>query len=439
MRGPGTLLVALLGIILAGCGSSAAPAATPTPAPRKTADVAALQSRQATAIAIANKTAVAVQNVARTAVARLQSTANTQSTAQASSQATAAARSRRPTATATRAVRVNIAPTPTPRSTATPRPTATRPAKPRATARTAQRPLIALASLVCCNNGEFKGAGERTSLPFTVDTSWLLRWSTTCGAATRRTRPSIYIGVIPVGSKNPVRVIHRSMPANGQGTGIARLTVRGRFYLDIISPCRRFSASIVGRKGARVSTVTQSAAVAEAAALGQGPAFRAVRRRLVGRAPALGPSRTRNRARSAARARFILHVGRVLTKTQAISDALRKGADTLTSATAADFDPAILTAARADARTARRAVRKERAVLKRIPALRGHATARTLVARALRHVDTASDNIDSYVAAIESGNPDAATTALAAVNANLKTAATQLERADAALKQLRGG
>lgn len=437
-RGSTIMLCTLVCALLAGCGSSngAAPV-LPTAVPHKTADIAAVQSRQATAVAQANATSVAVQNIASTAVARLKSTATTQSKLQ---KAANAAKTRPTSRAAPPAAVQPPTPIPTALPTATPQPVV-KPTSTHHTTKPTKRPtrhsiIATLASVHCCGRGEFKKAAEKRSKQFATAGTWILRWSTKCGNVTDGRQPMVYIAIIPVGSKAPIQFIREPMPTTSTGTGFAAETLHGRYYLDVISPCRAFAAVATGRRGAKISKHTQASAIAEARSKGQARALNAVRTNLLGRSHSKSNAKAKARALAKARSQYISGVLTVVKQVRAA----RKTLITATNAinpSVQDFDPSTLQAAKDYVAAANQELVAAQSKLRDVKTLSGHAQPKTKLRNAISHLVDAASLIRKATADMEAGDTSAATSDLDTANAKITTAEHQLKHITSDLKVLK--
>jgi hypothetical protein len=439
----------LLAVALGGCGFSSAgtPTPTPSPQPHKTAEVAAGPDRQATAVAQANATSAAVQHLAATAAAQLQKTANAQATAQAQSQARANAQQTQqakpppttvaptskpgapPTSVPTQVVRV--APTPTPKPTAVHHPahhTTHHPSRPT---------LRTLATVSCCHNGEFKGAAERKSAPFTVHGSWVLRWSATCTGLKSGKQPIIYIAIIPVGSKQPIQFIQEPMPASSPGTGIANENLRGKYYLDVLSACHAFSSSAFGPSRANVSGREQLAAIAQAKAKNQLPALNAVRTSLFGKAAgthSLSPARAKALAK--ARALYVAHVTKLYGKVRIIRNHVSKAVKSV-DVTSSDFNPSALKTTRAQIDAATSALQSDVSSLSHVKSLKGQNAAKSHLRHAIGHLLDASTAVRAALKSLRHGDNAEAANQVSSAIGDTNAATADLKAVKAALAKLK--
>jgi hypothetical protein len=435
------MLCTLVCALLAGCGSSngAAPV-VPTAVPHKTADIAAVQSRQATAVARANATSVAVQNIASTAVARLKSTATTQSRLQKAANAAKTRPTSAPAAPPTAIPPPTLIPTALP--TATPQPllkptSATHHTTKKPTKKPRPRSIVTtLASVHCCGRGEFKKAAEKRSKQFATAGTWILRWSTKCANVTNGRQPMMYIAIIPVGSKSPIQFIREPMPTTSTGTGFAAETLHGRYYLDVISPCRAFTAVATGRRGAKISRHTQASAIAEARSKGQARALNAVRTNLLGRSHSKSNAKAKARALAKARTKYVSGVLTVVKQVRAA----RKTLITATNAinpSVQDFDPSTLQAAKDYVAAANQELVAAQSKLRDVKTLAGHSKPKIKLRNAISHLVDAASLIRKATADMEAGDTNAATTDLDTANAKITTAEHQLKHIASDLKVLK--
>jgi hypothetical protein len=452
VRGLALAFGVLSAALLAGCGSSALPTTTPTPLPKKTADVAAIQSKQSTAVAASNATAIAVQRVAQTAVAKLQTTAGAQTRSQqaANKQATAQARPTeipppvQPTAAPAQAPPptqiVRIAPTSTPRPVHHVAPTP-RPTPHHVTVRHTSSGVITLASVSCCTNGEFKGAAERRSNQFVVGGRWTLRWKTTCGKLPNGSAAVIYIAIIPKGSTQPIQLIQEPMPANAPGTGIARENLHGRFHLDVITSCHTFAVKARGPRGIRLTTGEQTAAIAQASVRHEGAALIAARTRLFAHtkshsnARAKARARARAKAEARARARYVADLTPLVSKARSARNILKRAVGSV-DPTAADFDPSVLRAAHTSAIAATGKLTLVRKSLKQVKALHAHDTARVQLGEAISDLLAAGSQVHLANRAIRSGDAPGAAADLTTCRADITKANELIKAVRAALTTL---
>jgi hypothetical protein len=444
----------LLALVLAGCGSAATPppAPTATPATHVTAVVAANANAQSTALAQSNATAIAVQHVAQTAVAHLKKSSAAQETATAIAEAAARARAHAH-ATATAAAATAAVPTPIPTSrpvtprpttvvrvgpTSTPKPTSPPPARP--TPRPTPKPshhvsLVTLANVSCCGHGQTNGATERTSKSFAVAGAWNLRWTTRC-SSTAHGRATIYIAVIPTGTKAPIQFIRHDVSSSTVSSSVAHENLHGRFHLDVFSACGAYRVTATGPGGVHISSSEQAAAVSLANATGNLRTLHSAHTAVF----SLSPSdlQARARARAKARATYIAVLNPVVTQLGTVGTSLSTAARLL-DPTSTDFDPSVLHATRDASIAAIARLKADVKSIRHVKSLtgKGQNAAKVLINRSIAHLTRAASLIREANKAIRIGDPTTATGDISEAKANIHTADRQIAKAKSALKSLK--
>jgi hypothetical protein len=282
-----------------------------------------------------------------------------------------------------------------------------------------------LASIACCPKARFKIAAEKRSSTFSVNGSWLLRWSTNCKNVPSSQQPIMYIAVIPAGSKNPIQFIQEPMPTNGAGSGLATENLHGRYYLDAISKCHIFGAVAYGQRGAHVSAGTQASAISEARGKGQEVALKAVRTRLLIRAR----SQAKARALALARTRYVADLSAIVSQVSAARKTLSTASGSINS-TSSDFDPSILKAAKDYANAASQELRASNRQLDSVKTFPQHGKLKQIIKSAIAHLNDAVTLVLQTTNDIAAGNSDTAASDLAGAVAKIKTGARQIKHAE---------
>jgi hypothetical protein len=291
-----------------------------------------------------------------------------------------------------------------------------------------------LASVTCCGRA-FKKAGERKSHAFGVTGPWVLRWTTRCGNVKGALQPIIYIAIVPAGSRTPIQFIQEPMSGTAPGTGIANEKLHGRFYLDVISPCRHFFTAAYGPRGATVSSSMQASALSEARSKGQGAAFNAVRASLIG---PKSTSSSRARAKGAAQARtvYIADLTAVLKQVKAARKTLSTAAGAI-DPTSPDFNPSILKTTRGFATAAAKQLAAAKKKLSHVKKLPAHGALKNTVSDSVRHLTQAADFVLQAVEAMQGGDTSTTASDLDAAQADIAIAQTQIKHAQKNLRKLK--
>lgn len=100
----------------------------------------------------------------------------------------------------------------------------------------AAKPLVHL-------SGGFKGKGrlETRTAAFSVPASWSIHWSYDCSKSPHLHRAPLFVKVMHPGSRVPDDVFVQLTPT---GHGVQVEQRPGRFYLDLLSPCRTWHISV---------------------------------------------------------------------------------------------------------------------------------------------------------------------------------------------------